>query len=72
MHCHFDSVTKTGEMFVNGIVENFEHHVMQTALIRVADVHARAFPDSFQAFQLVDLRGVVFLRGADSGHAIPR
>ena len=72
MNRHFNLVAKTGEMFVDRIIENLENHVVQTALIRVADVHARALSDCFEAFQFVDLRGVVFLRRADSGHSIAR
>src|SRR5437763_1382651 len=49
-------------MFVDRVVNDFVNHVMQTALIRVADIHARAFPDRFQTFQFVDLRRVVLLR----------
>ena len=40
---HVDLVAKSGQMFVDRVIENFENHVMQTALIRVADVHAGRF-----------------------------
>ena len=66
MHRYFYLVTKSGEMFVDRIVQDFENQVMQTALIRVADVHPGAFADRFQAFELVDLRRVVFLQFIDS------
>src|SRR5437660_1964701 len=54
-------------MFVDRIVENFEHHVVQTALVRIADIHPRPFPDCLQAFELVDLSGVVLLEFVDVG-----
>ena len=54
-------------MFVDRIVENFEHHVVQTALVRIADIHPGPFPDCLQALELVDLRGVVFLQFVDVG-----
>src|SRR2546421_2749429 len=39
--------------------------MVQAAFVRVADIHARAFPDRFQAFEFVDLCCVVFLRFID-------
>ncbi len=72
MNGHFDSVATSSQMFVDGIVENFENHVMQTALVGVADVHPGSLAHCFQALQFVDLRGVVFLHRADSGHPIAR
>ena len=72
MHGHFDLVAKTGEMFVDRVVEDLENQVMQTTLIGVADKHARPFADRFQALQLIDLGGVVFLGCADTGRAIAR
>src|SRR5438874_12765946 len=54
-------------MFVDRIIENFEHHVVQTALVRIADIHPGPFPDCLQALELVDLRGVVFLQFVDVG-----
>ena len=64
---HVDLVAIAGEMFVDRIVEHLENAMVQPALVRVADIHARAFPDRFQAFELVDLRRVVFLRFVDAG-----
>src|SRR5438045_2263858 len=43
--------------------------MVQTPLIRVSDEHAGPFANRLEAFQLVDLSGVVFLRSADSGRA---
>src|SRR5207302_3495638 len=67
VNLYIDLVAKSGEMFVDRIVENFEHHVVQTALVRIADIHPGPFPDCLQAFELVDLRGVVFLQFVDVG-----
>ena len=42
-----DVVAVTGKRLVDGVVDHFEHHVMQAGAIRcVADVHARPFADS--------------------------
>ena len=57
----FDLVAIAGQMFVDGIVEDFENAMMQPAFVGVADVHAGAFPDGFQAFEFIDFCGVVFL-----------
>jgi hypothetical protein len=65
MNCDFDLVAKTSEMFVDRIVEHLKNHVVQAALIGVADVHPRAFPDRFQPFELIDLRGAVLLQFVD-------
>src|SRR5205085_7604478 len=67
MNLYVDLVAISGQMFVDRIVENFEHQVVQTSLVRIADVHPRPFPDCFQTFELVDLSRVVFLRFIDVG-----
>jgi len=54
-------------MFIDRVIENFENHVMQAALIRVADVHSGAFANGLEAFQFVDLRGIIFLSVTDAG-----
>src|SRR2546421_11816338 len=41
--------------------------MMQSALIRIADIHSGALPDRFQAFEFVDLRRVILLRFVDAG-----
>ena len=67
MHGHLDLFAESREMFVDRIVDDFINQVMQAAFVRVADVHTRPLPDRFQAFELVDLRRVVFLRFIDAG-----
>jgi hypothetical protein len=61
---------EAGEMFVDRVIEDFENAVMQPALVGVADVHSGSFSDSFEAFELVDLGGVVFLILLDAGRVI--
>ena len=55
-----DVVAKTRQGFVDGVVHHLEHHVMQAgAVVRVADVHAGTFADSFQPLQNLDAAGIV-------------
>ena len=51
---HLDFVAMTRQMLVNRIVEHLEHAVMQAALVRIADIHARTFANGFQTFELVN------------------
>ena len=55
----FDVRAIAGEGFVDGVVDHFENAVMEPALMGVANVHVWAFPYTFQAFQLLNFRGVV-------------
>lgn len=41
--------------FVNTVVNDFIHKVMQPALPRIADIHAGTFSDGLQAFQNSDI-----------------
>ena len=68
----FDFCAKAGEMFVDRIIENLENQMVQTALIRVADVHSGPLSDRFETLQFVDLCGVVFLCCADSSRSPAR
>src|SRR5439155_8067271 len=43
--------------------------MMQPPLIRISDEHSGPFPDCFEAFQLVNLRRIIFLGGGDSSRA---
>ncbi len=52
------------QSFVNGIVDDFEHHVMQPgSVIGVTDIHPRTFAHSFQSLQDLDAAGVVIAVG---------
>ncbi len=55
-----DPLAKTGQMFVDGIVENFENAMVKTTFIDVADIHSRPLADGFQSLQFIDLGGIVF------------
>jgi hypothetical protein len=66
VHGHFDFCAITGEMFIDRVVENFENHVVQSALVRIADIHSGALPHRLQTFQFIDLSRVVFLTLADA------
>jgi len=54
-----DAFAKPGQVLVNRVVQHLEHTVVQPALVRVADVHPRALAHRLQAFELVNLGGVV-------------
>ena len=58
---NFDFTAKTGKMFVDRVIQNFEDAVMQTTLIGIADKHAWPLPHRFQAFEFIDLGSVIFL-----------
>ena len=61
---HGDVVAVAGQRFVNGVVEHFEHHVVQAgAVLGVADIHAGAFAHGLQSFEDLDAVGAVFLLG---------
>ena len=50
-----DIVAMTGECFVNRVVDNLENQMMQTSAIGgIADVHARALANRFEAFENLD------------------
>jgi hypothetical protein len=54
----------SGEVLIDGVVQNLEYAVMQTALIGIPDVHPGTLADGIKTFELVDLSGVVFLLGS--------
>ena len=50
-----DVVAIAGQRFVDGVVDDLEHHVVQAGAVGgVADVHAGALAHRLQAFQLLD------------------
>ena len=56
----YDIVAMSGQCFVNGVVHDFEHHVMQAGAVGgIADVHARAFAHGLQTLELLDARFIV-------------
>jgi hypothetical protein len=54
-----DGFAESGEVFVDGVVEDFEDAVVEASFVGVADVHAWAFADGFEAFEFIDLGGTV-------------
>ena len=55
-------VTMSGQRLVNGIVGNFEHHVVQAAtVIRVANIHAGALTNRVEALQNLDAVCTIFI-----------
>ena len=68
VHENLDVRAIAGQVLVNGVVQDLKDAMVETALIRVADIHARAFAHGFQALQLVNLGCAVFLLcpGVDS------
>ena len=52
-----DLAAIAGQGLVDGIVHDLEHHMVQAgAIVRIADVHARALADSVQTPQDFDVR----------------
>ncbi len=50
-----------GQGFVDGVIHNFENHVVQPGTIgSVTDVHARALAHGLETFELLDAVFVVF------------
>jgi hypothetical protein len=55
----------TGERFVDGVIEDLKHHVVEArSVVGVADVHAGPLADGVEALQDFDFAGVVDVRGA--------
>ena len=49
-----------GQRFVDGVVQYFEHQVMQARAVgSIADVHAGALAHRFQAFEYLDAVRIV-------------
>ena len=57
-----DAVRPAGQRLVDGVVEDFEHHVVETGAVgRVADVHARSLAHGLEALQNLDGIRAVFV-----------
>ena len=58
-----DPVTVASQCFINRIVRNLKHHVMQAAaIIGIADIHAGALADSVKAFKYLNRVCAIFIR----------
>ena len=56
----FDTCAVSGQMLVDRVIENLEDAVVESALIGISDVHARALTDGLESLQFVDLGSAVF------------
>ena len=55
-----DVITMSCQCFVNRVVDDLEHHVVQTRSIgRITDVHARTLAHSLQALEHLDRIGAI-------------
>ena len=61
---HVDVVAVAGERLIDGVVDDLVDEMVQTALARAADVHARAHADGLEPLEDLDLLGAVV--GLDS------
>ncbi|GGD98870.1 hypothetical protein GCM10011529_01250 [Polymorphobacter glacialis] len=60
----------SGDGFVHRIVENLGGEVMQRALVRPADIHARSASYRFQALKDLDMAGIIVARGRGRGKQV--
>ncbi len=55
-----DFVTVPGQGFVNRVVNDFKHHVVQAGtIVSVTNVHARTLADGVQPFEYLDVTGII-------------
>ena len=59
MNSYVNSVAIARECFVDGVVDDFEHEMMEPSLGRIADVHARPLADGFEPFEDANRVGAV-------------
>ena len=53
---HDDLIRVAGERFIDGVIDDFVHHVVESAdVIGIADVHARALTDGVESFEDFDV-----------------
>src|SRR5579875_3493100 len=55
MDRHLDGAGKARHYLVNTVIDDLLDQMMQTALVRRADVHARTYTDGFQAFENLNI-----------------
>ena len=57
-----DVIAMSGQRFVNCVIDDFKHHVMQAcAVAGIPDIHAGTLLDRFKAFQDLDAVGIVIV-----------
>ena len=60
MNGDLDGVTMPCQSLIDGIINRFEDHVMETrAVVCIPDVHSWSFSDGIQAFQHLDVGRIV-------------
>ncbi len=60
MNRDIDLRAKAGEVFVDRVIENLEHAVVEAAFVSWPNIHSGALADAGEAFEFVDFGGVVF------------
>ena len=64
MDLDLDALAITGEGFVDRVVDDLIHAVVETRLVRIADIHTRSLADGLQALEALDVgRAVAFVTG---------
>ena len=67
-----DLGAEPSEGFVDGVVHDLVHQVVEAPWTGAPDVHTGAFPNRLKTFEFVDLGGIVFLRRIDAYHSLRR
>ena len=57
---HVDFIAKSGESFIDAVVDNFPDQMVQALRTCRTDVHPRAFSDRFKSFKNLNLAGIIF------------
>jgi len=71
MYDNFNIVTVASKSLVNGIVDNFKHHVVEAgAVISVANIHTGALTHRIKSTQDFNVGGVISVTGSRR-HKIP-
>jgi len=51
----YDIVAMTSQRLVDGVIDDFKHHVMQAGAIRgITNIHSRTFANCFQTLKLLN------------------
>ena len=61
MDLDLDALAITGERFVDRVVDDLIHAVMEAGLVRIADIHTGSFAHGLEALEAFDIRGAVAL-----------
>src|SRR5207245_359248 len=67
-----DARAVANERLVDRVVDDLEDEMMETALARVSDVHARALAHGLQPLEDLDVRGAVGGPGLGRAHGPPK